>query len=34
MRTALIFLVAGLVLVGLLRSIWRKDDELEKAAAS
>ncbi len=30
-RTALIVLVAGLVLVALLRSIWRRDDGLEEA---
>jgi signal peptidase len=33
-RTALIFLVAGLVLVALLRSIWRGDDGLEEAPTS
>ena len=32
-RTALIVLVAGLVLVALLRSIWRKDETPEEAAA-
>ena len=30
-RTALIVLVAGLVLVALLRSIWRRDDGLKEA---
>jgi signal peptidase I len=33
-RTALILLVAGIVLVALLRSIWRKDDDLSEASAA